>query len=103
MKTQQIIEKKVSTELTPSYLEALNESYKHNVPKGSESHFRLTVVSEKFTGVSLIDRHKLLHGILEDEMANKIHALSMKLYTPEEWRERGEEVEGTPKCRGGDR
>lgn len=31
--------------LSPSHLEVVNESYMHNVPKGSESHFKVLVVS----------------------------------------------------------
>ena len=32
------------------HLNILNESYKHNVPKGSESHFNVLIVSDAFEG-----------------------------------------------------
>lgn len=45
---EQSMKAKLSTELTPSHLEIINESYMHNVPKGSETHFKVVVVSDKF-------------------------------------------------------
>ena len=35
-------------------MEVMNESYMHNVPKGSETHFKVVVVSPKFEGQPLI-------------------------------------------------
>ncbi|GAB6028516.1 hypothetical protein CHUAL_002666 [Chamberlinius hualienensis] len=46
--------KKISEELNPTHLELINESYMHNVPKGSESHFKLLVVSSSFDNQPLI-------------------------------------------------
>lgn len=40
--------------LEPFYIEIINESYMHNVPKGAETHFKVVVVSEKFNGLPLI-------------------------------------------------
>lgn len=40
--------------LQPIHLEVINESYMHNVPKGSESHFKVLVVSEKFNDLALL-------------------------------------------------
>jgi stress-induced morphogen len=49
------IEQKIRTKLenafSPSYLDVINESYKHSVPKGSETHFK---VSSKFLGVLIL-------------------------------------------------
>lgn len=42
------IRKKLETGLKPQHCDIINESYMHNVPKGSESHFKVVVVSEKF-------------------------------------------------------
>ena len=44
----------LSKNLNPIHLEVINESYMHNVPKGSESHFKVLVVSDKFTDLALI-------------------------------------------------
>ena len=45
------IEKKLKTELDPSHLEVIDESYLHNVEPGKESHVRVVAVSEKFSQV----------------------------------------------------
>lgn len=38
----------------PIHLEVINESYMHNVPKDSETHFKVLVVSDKFKNLPLI-------------------------------------------------
>lgn len=48
------IRNKLQTTLNTSHLDIINESYMHNVPKGSETHFKVVVVSEKFDGLPLI-------------------------------------------------
>lgn len=48
------IQNKLTEKLEPSHLEIINESYMHNVPKGAETHFKVVVVSEKFSGLPLI-------------------------------------------------
>lgn len=40
--------------LNPTHLEVINESYMHNVPKGSETHFKVLVVSNEFNKTTLI-------------------------------------------------
>ena len=53
---------------------------------GGGDHFRAEVVSERFTGLSRIDRHKLVYGVFAGEIGGPIHALSIKTNTPEEAR-----------------
>lgn len=53
------IEQALSTNLNPIHLEVINESYMHNVPKGSESHFKVLVVSDKFQDLALLKVSKL--------------------------------------------
>lgn len=45
---------KLEKNLTPFHLEIINESYMHNVPKGSETHFKVVIVSDKFNNEALI-------------------------------------------------
>ena len=40
--------------MQPSHLEVINESHMHNVPRSSETHFKVVVVAEAFEGVPLI-------------------------------------------------
>ena len=98
---QQTIETKLNKKLKISHLEVINESHQHNVPAGSESHFKLIIVSIDFTGKSLLARHRMINQILATELAGSIHALSMHTYTLEQWQEKGFESPHSPKCLGG--
>lgn len=51
---EQSIREKLSSSLNTSHLAVINESYMHNVPKGSETHFKVVVVTEKFNDLPLI-------------------------------------------------
>ena len=75
----------------------------HNVPPGSESHFKVVVISDEFTGQRLLQRHQRVNQILADELANDIHALSIQALTPEEWDKKGGEIMPSPKCLGGNK
>ncbi len=46
MEVQETIEQRLSDSLTPLQLEVVNESFMHNVPAGSETHFKVTAVSQ---------------------------------------------------------
>ena len=101
MIVQQRINDKLQAELSPEYLEVVNESHNHNVPSGSESHFKVTIVADAFSGKRLIQRHRLINQILADELANDIHALALHTYNKEEWQTKFGQVPESPKCMGG--
>ena len=101
MTIQASIEQKVGEALSPSHLEVVNESGNHNVPPGSESHFRVVVVSELFDGQRAVARHRRVNAVLAEELAGPVHALALHTYTPEEWQARTGAPE-SPACRGGD-
>ena len=48
------IRQKLTSQLQTTHLEIINESYMHNVPKNSETHFKVVVVSNKFADLPLI-------------------------------------------------
>ena len=100
-KMENVIEEKITGRLSPVFLEVTNESDKHNVPAGSESHFKLLVVSSGFAGRSLVDRHRLIYSLLAQELDGQIHALSIQALTPEEWEQGGKAGKATPPCLGG--
>lgn len=79
------IEKNVTEALHPSMLQIIDESENHRVPVGAESHFKLTIVTSQFCGLSRVARHQLVHHTLQQELTTGLHALSLALYTPEEW------------------
>ncbi|MBF0280722.1 MAG: BolA family transcriptional regulator [SAR324 cluster bacterium] len=101
MTIQENIERKLEADLSPIHLEVLNESHKHNVPPGSESHFKVIIVSEKFEKKSLVEQHQLVNQILADDLAGPVHALSIQAKTPSQWNSGGRFVRNTPECLGG--
>lgn len=52
--------------------------------EGDGRHFFATIVSDDFTGKTLIQRHQMIYAILGDKMKADIHALSLKTLTPAE-------------------
>lgn len=101
MQIQRQIEQKLSAQFAPLHLEVANESHMHDVPEGSESHFRVVLVTQQFEGKSLIQRHRAVNAILEQELKGQIHALALHTMTPEEWFAKGGEAPQSPPCLGG--
>jgi len=48
-------------------------------------HFEAVVVAASFKGLRAVQRHKLVYETLGSKMGNEIHALALKVYTPEEY------------------
>ena len=94
------IKTKLGSRFNPSVLEVINESSMHNVPPGSETHFKVVLVSAAFSGKSPVERHRLVFGVLTEEFRDGLHALSVTSRSPEEW-EGNREVGTSPACRGG--
>ena len=75
--------------MDPNEIKAMIESGMSNVlvnVDGDGTHFDALIVSTEFEGKSLIERHKLVYGVLGDAMKERIHALSLKTFTPEQWK-----------------
>ena len=100
MSMQQQISSKITDAMPALHLEVINESNNHNVPPGSESHFKVVLVSPDFDGLSLIKRHQRVNKVLSEEL-KKIHALALHTYTETEWNERFAEAPMSPPCLGG--
>jgi BolA protein len=101
MNMQATIEAKLAAGLQPLHLQVENESHRHNVPPGSESHFKVVVVSDSFAGKSLVARHRLVNELLADELQNHIHALALHTYTRQDWEEKQGAAPRSPPCLGG--
>ncbi len=102
---QDNITQKLNNAFSPEHLDVVNESFMHNVPEGSESHFKVTIVCHDFKGKMLIARHRLVNKVLEDELKKErsdggIHALALNTMTMEEWFEKGKAPD-SPECLGG--
>ncbi|MBL6690129.1 MAG: BolA/IbaG family iron-sulfur metabolism protein [Pseudomonadales bacterium] len=102
MSVQTRIEEKLGNNLDLKHLEVINESGGHNVPPGSESHFKVVLVSELFDGERPVARHRRVNQILKEELANDIHALAIHTYTEDEWRDKHGEAPLSPPCLGGE-
>lgn len=100
------VESAITVRLTesfaPLHLQVVNESHQHNVPPGSESHFKVTLVSEAFAGKRQVQRHQAVYAALAEQLQGPVHALALHTYSPEEWSE-GRKVPGSPDCLGGER
>ena len=80
------------------HLEIEDESHKHVGHKGHESHFRIFLVSDDFAGKTRVQRQGAINKLLAVEFENGLHALSMRLLTPEEF-EKQESAFLSPDCR----
>ncbi len=101
MNVQASIETKLMAGLEPRHLDVVNESFKHSVPPGSESHFKVVIVADAFEGKRLVGRHQAVNALLAEELAGPVHALSMETLTAGEWTARGGRTMQTPDCLGG--
>ncbi|MEL0101980.1 MAG: BolA family protein [Gammaproteobacteria bacterium] len=95
------VEKKIEHTLRDnfqlSHLEVINESHMHSGPN-TETHFKVVLVSEEFKDVKLVQRHRKINELLKYELENGVHALSLHLFTMDEWKEKDEYVKDSPPC-----
>lgn len=92
------IEKKLVDKFNPKHLEVINESHMHS--RGPESHYKIIIVSDLFSGEDHVGKHRLVNECLSGELKNKVHALSIIAKTPEQW-DKSQEVPPSPTCQGG--
>lgn len=94
---QQQIEKELNVFFKPDYIKIYDKSASHrNHPEAKQNgggHYSLILVSDHFDGLSLIQRQREVHKVLEQHLkaGGSIHALSMKLYTTEQWQKKHEQ------------
>lgn len=82
-----IIKNKLTTALNPLAIEIIDNSQAHAGHAGAQSgggHFHVRIVSDQFTGKSLVQRHQLIYKALGDLMKNEIHALGIEAFSPTE-------------------
>ncbi len=76
------IARKLREAFEPSRLEVIDESHLHaghvGARPGGESHFRVEIVAGAFRGMSRVARQKAVYGVLAEEMAGPVHALSIR-------------------------
>jgi BolA protein len=79
---------KLTERFSPSRLEISDESHRHAGHAGArpegETHFSVTIVAAAFIGLSRIARQRLVYQTLAEELATRIHALSLTTLVPDE-------------------
>ena len=101
MQVKKDIETKLVRAFDLDYLEVVNESRFHNVPKNSETHFKVILISSQFEGLRLIQRHRAVNKALTEELSGPVHALAIHTYTSEEWLSKNKKIPDSPACLGG--
>ena len=83
--------------LNPTYLEVVNESAGHGgYYPGKESHFKVVIVSDIFSGSRLVQRHQKVYAVVGELLgAGNIHALAIHAFVADEWE--GQDI-ASPKC-----
>jgi len=88
----QAIRAKLVSAFAPSEISVTDDSHRHAGHVGAtradgsqgETHFTVRIVSEKFTGLSRVERQRRVYAVLSEEMRSQVHALSLTLLSPKE-------------------
>jgi BolA protein len=82
-----MIQTRLERALAPVRLEIIDQSLEHAGHPGAArggGHFQVTVISDRFRGLTPLERHRLVYAALADLMSREIHALSIQALTPDE-------------------
>lgn len=88
MDIQVKMQAKLTAELQPTHMELVDDSARHaghaGAREGGQSHFKLYIVSQAFAGKTAVQRHRMVYGVLADELKQQVHALNVVAKTPDE-------------------
>jgi BolA protein len=88
MTVAETIRRKLAERFAPSRLDILDEAHRHAGHAGArpegETHFAVTIVSPAFAGLNRVARQRLVYETLADELASRVHALSLTTFAPGE-------------------
>jgi BolA family transcriptional regulator, general stress-responsive regulator len=100
-----LIRDKLEAAFTPDILEVEDDSSRHaghaGARPGGETHFNVLIVTPAFAGLSLVQRQRLIHALLADELEGRVHALSVRALAPGEGGVEAPPGGGAPKGRAG--
>ena len=77
----------LEAELAPLHLEVIDDSAKHAGhagARGGAGHYRVRILSERFRGLPVLARHRLVYETLRELIPDEIHALSIEADAPGE-------------------
>ena len=82
MSTADQIHQKLTQALAPTLLDIVDESHRHaghaGAEPGGETHYTVRVASAAFAGLSRVARQRMIYGLLQEELAGRVHALSCR-------------------------
>ena len=89
MKRKLKIEKIISENYDPQFLSVLDVSEQHrghqSFKENVESHFEIIIVSDKFTNMKRVDRHRMVNQSLKEEFLSDLHSATIKTFTIDEY------------------
>jgi BolA protein len=87
MKIADRLTEDLRTALAAEHVEVHDESHRHRGHAGAleGGHFDAIIVSTRFEGLGLVERHRAVYAALGDLGERRVHALALKTFTPEEW------------------
>jgi stress-induced morphogen len=92
MSVEETMSIKLKQAFKPIKLTIENDSARHaghhhgpgKAAQGGESHFTVSIISERFAGLSRLQRHRLVNEVLAEELAGPVHALAIRASAPGE-------------------
>ena len=89
MSLRELIENKLNETFSPVRLNVIDESHLHaghqpDMTGTGETHMRVQIVSESFSGKSRVDRHRAINALLKPELDAGLHALAIEVAAPGE-------------------
>jgi len=85
------IEKTLKQGLEVHFLEIEDQGHlhaDHKPAKEGKLHLKMLVVSDEFLNLNQIERHQKIYTILTEYLADKLHALSLEVFTVDEYKSR---------------
>lgn len=88
MNMQARIRTRLEEALSPQQLDVVDDSGSHighpGARPGGETHFKVRIVAEAFSGKSRVQRHRLVYDALAQELKDRVHALVIEARSPDE-------------------
>lgn len=82
------LESKLQAAFDPISLEVIDESSQHHGHAGAradgESHFRVRIVASALQGKSRVEQHRMINGVLAEELKERVHALAIEASAPKD-------------------
>ena len=96
MQRKNRIEERLRNQFMPKTL--IVEDFSHQHSKGAESHFDVYIISDSFTGKSIVARHRMIYAALQEELHAGLHALKIQAFGPQDT---AIDKFPAPRCAGG--